>query len=433
MPNKYTRTNEIAGYSHLLSKRFDQFSLDYWPSYYRQAIGTRVQSDSGKWYTDLSISGIGACIFGYADSDVDSSVIEVIKRGVASSLNHELEPIVAKNLLNFIPEHSQVRFAKGGGEAMAIAVRAARSFSSKSVVLFSGYHGWSDWYLAANLNNLSNLNNHLIRDLYPFGVPKELCGTSVPFEYGDINDLLAKIESNIDNLACIVMEPARSHAASPDYLISVRNIASQFNIPLIFDEISCGFRQTSGPYAGSLGVTPDIYVFAKSIGNGYPIAAITGIDSLMGVFDNTFVSSTNWSEGVGLAAANAVLKKFQDGSPEKQISDLGLHWNAVVNTVAELHSFEIITSGLPGMNYMSHPDDPDLFRTFFTVYGLEKGFLVSGRYYPNTAQTFKNLDAYQQLLSDCIVKFKAMKMDERLQYCGTVLPGGFNSLKNLNF
>ena len=82
MMNKILRSSNIAGYSQLLSKRFDQFSYDYWPGSYKSATGTMVQSNDGKWYKDLSISGIGACIFGYADPEVDESVISAIKNGL---------------------------------------------------------------------------------------------------------------------------------------------------------------------------------------------------------------------------------------------------------------------------------------------------------------------------------------------------------------
>ena len=184
----------------------------------------------------------------------------------------------------------------------SIAVRIARAFTKKSIILFSGYHGWSDWYLAANITDKRNLNNHLIKDLAPHGVPIELKGTSVAFEYNNLQDLFDKIQQNKSNLAGIVMEPARSAEADASYLKEVRKLAIENSVPLIFDEISSGFRQSKGPYAANFGVTPDMYVFAKSIGNGYPIAAITGSAALMKEFNHSFVSSTNWTEAVGLSA-----------------------------------------------------------------------------------------------------------------------------------
>lgn len=380
---KYSRNNnKIAAYSQLLSKRFDQFSYDYWPSYFLKATGTSVLCEDQNWYKDMSISGIGACLFGYANEEIDNAVIEAIKNGVATSLNSNLEYDVADLLLGFIPEHNYVRYAKSGGEAMAIAVRIARAYTNKSKVLFSGYHGWSDWYLAANLEKSSNLNNHLINNLQPLGVPKELEGTAIPFKYGSIDDLEEKLENNKNEVACIVMEPARTEPADKAYLTQILKCALKSNVLLIFDEISSGFRHTKGPYAKSLGVIPDMFVFAKSIGNGYPISAITGKQNVMDMFEKCFVSSTNWTEATGLAAAKKVLQIFSEQSPEIQITHLGDYWKKTIWSVSNDTGFELSTSGLPGMNYLTHQQNSDLFRTFFTVYGLKFKYLVAGRYYP---------------------------------------------------
>ena len=425
-------SNKIAGFSQLLSKRFDQFSYDYWPSYFLKAKDTSILCQDKNWYKDMSISGIGACLFGYANSEIDESVIEVIRNGVASSLNSKLESEVAELLLSFIPEHHYVRYAKSGGEAMAIAVRIARAKTNKSKVLFSGYHGWNDWYLAANLETKTNLNNHLINNLEPIGVPRELKGTAIPFSYGEISDLEEKLENNKDEVACIVMEPARSNPAKKEYLRQIVNCAYRYETILIFDEISCGFRHTKGPYASSLGVIPDIYVFAKSIGNGYPIAAITGKRDIMNTFEKSFVSSTNWTEATGLAAAKAVLKIFLDRNPETDITDLGNYWKKLISLVSKDTNFNLLTSGLPGMNYLSHPDNADVFRTFFTVYCLKHKYLVAGRYYPNTAQRKSDIDEYGELLTNAIKKFKTMSNEERLNFTGLVLPGGFNVLSEIN-
>ena len=424
--------NKIAAYSQLLSKRFDQFSYDYWPSYFLKAAGTSILCEDQKWYKDMSISGIGACLFGYANQEIDASVIEVIKNGVATSLNSKLEEEVAELLLSFIPEHHYVRYAKSGGEAMTIAVRIARANTNKSKVLFSGYHGWNDWYLAANLETKTNLNNHLITNLEPLGVPKELKGTAIPFTYGNLNDLEKKLQDNKGEIACIVMEPARAEPADQEYLVQIANYALRNNVLLIFDEISSGFRHTKGPYAGSFGVVPDMYVFAKSIGNGYPISAITGKKNVMETFEKSFVSSTNWTEATGLAAAKKVLQIFSERSPEIEITNLGKYWKDIIFSISKDTNFNLSTSGLPGMNYLSHPEASDIFRTFFTVYGLKHRFLVAGRYYPNTAQSKSDIDEYGELLTKAINEFKRMNTDDRYNFTGKVLPGGFNVLSQIN-
>ena len=101
------------------------------------------------------------------------------------------------------------KFARSGGEACAIAVRIGRAASGKDKVAFCGYHGWHDWYLAANLSDDDSLDNHLIPGLEPNGVPQALKGTSLPFQYNDLEGLKALLDANSD-IGVIYMEPQRS-------------------------------------------------------------------------------------------------------------------------------------------------------------------------------------------------------------------------------
>ena len=95
-----------------------------------------------------------------------------------------------------------VKFARGGGEAMAIAVRIARGASQKDMVAFSGYHGWYDWYLATNLKSKKNLNNHLLPGLEPIGVPKGLKDSVFGFNYNNIDDFKDKIKKKKISCNC---------------------------------------------------------------------------------------------------------------------------------------------------------------------------------------------------------------------------------------
>ena len=101
---------------------------------------------------DLSYGGIGACILGYADPDVDDAVIGAIKKGVATTLNCPEEVELAELLCDIHPWADKVRYARSGGEAMAVAVRISRAYTGRDKIIFCGYHGWSDWYIAANIS-----------------------------------------------------------------------------------------------------------------------------------------------------------------------------------------------------------------------------------------------------------------------------------------
>ena len=171
----------IPGGTQLLSKRPEMFLPEQWPSYYAQARGVEVVDLDGNVYVDMSIMGVGACVLGYADPDVDTAAKAAIDNGSMCTLNAPEEVELAELLCKLHPWAQMVRYARAGGEAMSMAVRIARAHTRRDRVAFCGYHGWTDWYLAANLGKEDALDGHLLPGLDPAGVPRELRGTALPF------------------------------------------------------------------------------------------------------------------------------------------------------------------------------------------------------------------------------------------------------------
>ncbi|MBT6227381.1 MAG: aminotransferase class III-fold pyridoxal phosphate-dependent enzyme, partial [Candidatus Scalindua sp.] len=313
----------IPGMTQLLSKRPDMFAPGVWPGYYSKAKGVEIWDLDGNRYIDMSIAGIGANILGYADEDVDTAVHEAINAGASSSLNCPEEIELADLLCTIHPWAEKVRYARSGGESMAIAVRIARAFTGKDKVAFCGYHGWHDWYLSANLGTENALGEHLMPGLSPCGVPKGLTGTAFPFRYNRIEELQTIVAKHKNDLAAIIMEPIRSERPESGFLENVRNLASETGAVFIMDEISAGFRMNSGGSHLKFGVFPDIAVFSKALGNGYPIAAIIGKEEVMDAAQNTFISSTMWTERTGLAAALATINKHRSVDAGKHLMQIG--------------------------------------------------------------------------------------------------------------
>jgi glutamate-1-semialdehyde 2,1-aminomutase len=141
----------IPGGTQLLSKRPEMFLPDHWPCYYRRAKGAEVWDLDGNRYIDMAYNGIGACVLGACDPDVDAAVRKAVKAGSMSTLNCPEEVELADLLCDLHPWAEMVRYTRSGGEAMAVAVRIARAFTGRERVAFCGYHGWHDWYLSANL------------------------------------------------------------------------------------------------------------------------------------------------------------------------------------------------------------------------------------------------------------------------------------------
>ena len=197
----------IPGGNGLLSKRPSRYAPDIWPTYFERALGVEIWDLDGRRYIDMAQMGIGAAILGYANPEVNKAVSECIHKGVSTTLNAPEEVYLAEKLLELNPFAGGVKFARTGGEAMAMAVRIARAFTGRDKVAFSGYHGWCDWYLATNLGDENKLKEHLLPGLDPKGVPVGLKSTALPFRYNDVEDLMRLAET--EDFGVMVLEGAR--------------------------------------------------------------------------------------------------------------------------------------------------------------------------------------------------------------------------------
>jgi len=282
----------IPGGTQLLSKRPEMFLPDYWPAYYEKAKGSHVWDMDGNELIDMSFMGIGANVLGYCDSDIDCAVLDAVSKGSMSTLNCYEEVELAERMCQIHPWADMVRYAKTGGESMAIAVRIARAATGRDIVLFSGYHGWHDWYLSANLSISDSLSGIHLGGLEPNGVPKALAGSAYTFHYNNYDEFEALVKKYDGRIAAVVMEPLRSEFPKDNFLIKIREITKKHGIVLLFDEISSGMRLCLGGAHLHLGVNPDIAVFAKGISNGYPQAVIIGKKEVMEASEGSFISST---------------------------------------------------------------------------------------------------------------------------------------------
>jgi glutamate-1-semialdehyde 2,1-aminomutase len=397
----------IPGMTQLLSKRPDMFSLGLWPAYYDSAKGAKVRDVDGNEYLDMSIGGIGACVLGYADDAVDDAVVSALRRGVASSLNCPEEVELAETLCELHPWAEMARFARSGGEAMSMAVRIARAATGRDVIAFCGYHGWTDWYLAANLSADSALDGHLMPGLEPAGVPRGLAGTALPFRYNNTDDLDAIIAEHGKQLAAVVMEPIRSEMPERNFIENVRELADKCGAVLIMDEISAGFRYCAGGAHLVLHRTrPDMAVFSKALGNGYGISAVIGIRAVMSAAQKTFISSTNWTERVGPAAALACIKAYEQRRPYEKFAKFGQRVKSAWKSMGERNGFTMHVEGMDAMAHFSI-DAPDFLtlKAYFVQCMLEEGILASNLCYLMDAHTGADIDRY---LAACERAFVSM-------------------------
>jgi len=421
----------IPGGTQLLSKRPEMFAPGQWPGYYSRASGVDVWDLDGNKYVDMSINAAGACVLGYADRNIDSAVRAAIDTGTNSILNSPEEVELADLLCEIHPWAQMVRYARSGGESMTIAVRIARAYTKKDKVAFCGYHGWFDWYLAANLAHGNNLDGHLLPGLDPAGVPRALAGTAFPFRYNHVEDLEGIIKDNRDEVGVVVMEPVRDSYPENEFLKRVSEVAHEIGAVLIFDEVTSAFRMNTGGIHLKLGVTPDIAVFSKALGNGYPIGAVVGKEDVMQAAQSTFISSTNWTEKIGPVAALAMIKKHRRVNAAKHLIAVGTRIQEGWRNAAEEAGLKIAVSEIPPLSHFAFEHEKNqVMITLFTQLMLKKGYLASGKFYSMYAHKFSDVDGYVEAAGNVFRSIAdALKKGElEKQLMGPVAHTGFHRL-----
>lgn len=390
----------IPGGNMLLSKRPEMFLPEKWPSYFDTATGCKVTDLDGNEFIDMAIMGIGTNILGYGRPEVDAAVAEVVRKGNMSTLNCPEEVWLAEALLEINPWADMVRFARTGGEANAIAVRIARAASGRDGVAICGYHGWHDWYLAANLAEEKNLDGHLLPGLDPTGVPRNLRGSVFPFNFNDIQALESLIKNQ--KIGAIVMEVSRNSDPAPGFLESVRELATRNGIVLMFDECTSGFRETFGGLHKKFGVEPDLAMYGKALGNGYAITAVVGRREVMDVAQRTFISSTFWTERIGPAAALATLKVMRETKSWEIVTANGLRIRKSWQELSERTGLGITHWGIPALaGYSFVGEGAQVQKTYVTQEMLKRGYLVGSSVYSSVAHTDDLINEYFENL-ECV-------------------------------
>lgn len=383
----------IPGGSMLLSKRAEMFLPDLWPAYFSKAKGCSVWDLDGREYIDMSLMGIGTNTLGYGDPEVDEAVMQTVRDGNMSTLNCPEEVELTERLIAMHGFAGMARFARSGGEANAIAIRIARAASGKEKVAICGYHGWHDWYLSANLAKGDGLKNHLLPGLDPAGVPNELAGSTLPFNYND----LAALEDLVENheVGVIKMEVVRNMGPKNGFLEKVRDLATRNGIILIFDECTSGFRESFGGLHLNYGVEPDLAVFGKTLGNGYAITAVIGREDVMQAAQKTFISSTFWTERIGPSAAIVTLEVMAREKSWERISAQGSRIKKGWHDLARKYGLAIKTSGLDSLATFAF-DCPDgqAYKTLLTQEMLSNGYLAGTGIYSSLAHTPAIIDSY---------------------------------------
>ena len=294
------------------------------PTHFTHATGCRVIDAAGQTYIDCTMA-LGAVALGYAEPRVLQAAVNALANGNVAGLSDVREVDVAERLHQHIPCAEMVQFLKSGAEAVSAAVRIARTYTSRDVVVGSGYFGWHDW------SQVSAGVPAAVRELY----------RAVPFD--DVPALEKAVQQAGNRLAAIVIEPVIERLPSDEWILTARKLATSAGAVLIFDEIKTGFRLRTGGFQAACGVTPDLATFGKALANGFPLAAVVGQRDVMDAAKRTWISSTLAGEGAALAAAGAVLDWHESDDICKRLADIGRAMRDAVSAAVSASGIDGVT------------------------------------------------------------------------------------------
>jgi glutamate-1-semialdehyde 2,1-aminomutase len=293
------------------------------PTHFASAQGCRVVTPSGRALIDCTMA-LGSVAIGYADEAVSRAVLQAVASGNVCGLASVHEVEVAERLAELIPCAEQVRFLKSGGEAVAAAVRIARTSTGRNTVVGCGYFGWQDWWSTGP------------------GIPSGASADFVAVPFDDVASLARAARAAGSALAAIVIEPVINALPSPEWCATARRLCTELGAVFILDELKTGFRLAPGGYSAHAQVEPDLAVYGKAMANGFPLAAVVGRADVMDAARHTWISTTLAGEGVGLAAAAAVLDIHAEVDVCESLWRIGAQMRASVEAAVQ-------ASALPGI------------------------------------------------------------------------------------
>jgi glutamate-1-semialdehyde 2,1-aminomutase len=296
----------IPGGSHTYAKGEDQFP-ELAPGFIRRGDGCHVWDLDGNEFIEYGM-GLRAVTLGHAFRPVTDAVMRELANGCNFVRPSPLEVTCAERFLELMPAFDMVKFGKHGSDALDGAVRLARAHTGRDYIAICADHPFfsvSDWFIGTT-------------DM-PAGVPQWVRSRTVKFRYNDLKNLEALFDQYPDQIACVILEPARTDEPQPGYLAGLKDLCRRRGSVLVFDEMITGFRWHRSGGHHVYGVTPDLASFGKAIANGYSLSALAGSRELMqlGGYDHDrervfLLSTTHGAETHSLAAAIATMEFYRD-------------------------------------------------------------------------------------------------------------------------
>lgn len=399
----------IVGGCGLLSKRPARYTGSSWPAYYKSAKGITLKAVDNKYYLDFSEFAIGCALHGYSPKIFRTRSFNKALSAPMTTLLSPYEPKLARQLNLFLGHERSWKFCRGGGEALALAIRYARAVSSSPQAIVCGYHGWHDWYISSALSQGDDFGKIFLSGLSTSGIPTKYSGITIPVSLEEPEQLIGAIKANKPGI--IVFESARYELISKQIVSILNEFQSNGGI-LIADEVTSGLRFSSKLACFEVGLDPDFIVLGKGLGSGYAISALGVNPRYHNLCQDCFASSTHWTEQVGLAAACATIESFSQwdevykkleciGSSIRSSVIRGLQISQIdykINSLSTMISFQLV-----------HPRySSQEIKALLGHIMLSEGILFSTTIYPTLAHQRPAIQKYSRALERSMLKLSRL-------------------------
>lgn len=325
-------------------------AADY-PFFSNRAEGARFWDVDGNEFIDY-MCGYGPIILGFAHPAVDEAYQAQMKQADTNSVANPKMVELAEYLVDLIPIADWAFFAKNGADVTNYAVMVARAATGRNKVaaIKGGYHGTSPWMQAAG--------HH--------GVMPDDHSNVIRIGWNDFEAFARVVDEHDGDVAAFIATPyhhpafADSELPAEGYWQKVEKLCRDKGIALIIDDVRCGFRLDMGGSNEFFGFKPDMICFCKAIGNGYPISALVGADSLKNDAAKVFHTGSYWYSAGPMAAALETLKQLKAVDGPKKLQETGRKLNGGMVSIAKSHGYTLKVTGDPGMAYYRITEDPSL-------------------------------------------------------------------------
>jgi glutamate-1-semialdehyde 2,1-aminomutase len=325
--------------------------------YVDRAKGAHLWDVDGRRYIDYRLA-FGPVILGHAYDEVDSAVIDEIRNGVLFAMTGELEVALAEMIVKMVPAVDMVRLACSGTEATMHALRVARAYTGREVIVkFEGnYHGFQDhtlWSTYAPVEAYGNRRNPIPVPASS-GIPHSLRELVITLPFNDFDGFERVMRSAGDTIAAVITEPCQGNCGAiepqPGFLELIRAECDRHGTVFILDEVKTGFRIANGGAQELLKIRPDLSTYAKALGNGYPVAAFGGNRDIMSIIGHGVAHGGTFTNNKpGVAAAYATLKLLQERPVLDTIRERGRRLMDGLSDIFEENNIPFVMSGYPAM------------------------------------------------------------------------------------